>query len=136
MRRFRKTAVPGAALVAAVASLLLTRAGAAPGAPPVAGGAVPSSLTLSLSGPSDFTRVGGRGRSGVFRTTIRAVVTATVTPTWLSLGTDEADEPLRRWRRPVSRAAVKIRLDRVARNGRAARNSRGVAMITLAAGGP
>ena len=133
MRRFRKTACAGTALVAAVAFLLLTLAGPAPGEePPVAGGAVPSSLRLSLSEPSPFTRIG----PDVFATTIRATVTATVSPTQLSLGGEETSEPLRGWRRPVSHVKARIRLRRGASERRALRGRGELLWVTLTAGGP
>jgi hypothetical protein len=100
---------------------------------PVAGGAVPSTLALSLSEPSPFRRV-GRTADGedVYVSTIRAEVTATDAPTRLSLGLEGT--PLRLWREPLAGTEAKLRLRRVARSPRALRNS--LAVVTLTAGGP
>lgn len=56
---------------------------------PVPGGAVPSTLSLSLSQPSPFRRAGTAGRGSVYTSVIHAEVTATDVPARLSLADGE-----------------------------------------------
>jgi hypothetical protein len=116
--------------LAALAATLTLAALARAGEPPVAGGEVPSTLSLALGDPSPFTRSG----PGLFTATLRAVVTSTVAPVRLSLG--EAAAPLRRWREPVSHAPATIHLRRSAPAARALRRHGGLLWVTLTAGGP
>ena len=97
--------------------------------PPVPGGTVPSVLSLSLGEPSPFTRQG----ETLFTATIRAEVTATVSPTKLSL---DDEETLVLWRRPLVGEVAKIRLRRSASDVRALRGNRKPLFVTLTAGGP
>lgn len=115
--------------LAALAATLTLAALARAERPPVAGGQVPSTLSLALGDPSPFARSG----PGLFTATLRAEVTASVAPVSLSLAEGEADTPLRSWREPVSRAPVKIHLRRSAR---APRRDGGLVWVTLTAGGP
>jgi len=100
---------------------------------PTPGGTVPSTLALSLSEPSPFRRV-GRTAAGenVYVSTIGAEVTATDTPTRLSLGFEGL--PLRLWREPLASEQAKLRLRETAPDRRALRNR--TAIVTLMAGGP
>ena len=121
------------ALAALAAALTLATLARAEG-PPVPGGQVPSTLALSLGEPSPFTRTGTAHGQPLFTATIRAEVTATDTPTALSL--DEEEAPLRLWRQPVSGARAKIRLRRSAPDRRALRNHHELLWVTLTAAGP
>ncbi len=75
-------ALAAAVLAAALALALLARAQASP----TPGGTVPSTLALSLGEPTPFTNAGPRD---VYTATIRVAVTATDTPTQLSLADGE-----------------------------------------------
>ncbi len=83
--RRRALALATAVLAAALALAALARAQGSP----TPGGTVPSLLGLSLSEPSAFRRAGHRD---LYRSAIRAEVTATDTPTELSLADGEATQ--------------------------------------------
>lgn len=59
---------------------------------PVPGGTVPSTLGLSLSEPSGFTRVGVAAGGNVYTATIEAEVTSTDAPISLSVADGEATQ--------------------------------------------
>lgn len=124
--------------VAVFAALLaLLSAQAVAGAPargqsPAPGGQVPSTLALSLGEPSPFTRAG----PGLFTAKLRAEVTATDTPTKLSLGTGETAAMLRRWRQPVAGARARVTLRREVPDRRVLHSRGGLVWVTLTAGGP
>ena len=100
--------------------------------PPTAGGKVPSTLGLSLSQPSPFTR----SARGLFTATLRAEVTATDSPAKLSLTEGQADTLLRSWREPVTGAPMRIRLRQKPPSAAALRKGQKLLWVTLTAGGP
>jgi hypothetical protein len=129
--RLAPLALAAAAAVLA-ASLALAALVSAQGSP-TPGGTVPSTLALSLSGPSPFRRI---GRTNAYIATVRARLTATDVPSRLSLTEGEAETPLRIWRAPLSGAAVKVRLRQAAPSPRALHNRRKLLFVTLTAAGP
>jgi hypothetical protein len=86
-----------------VAAVGLAAAAPAPAEAPIVGGSVPSVLSLSLSQPSGFspmagTRANGRAKRGerLYAANIEVAVTATETPTRLSVADGEATGGRRR----------------------------------------
>jgi hypothetical protein len=118
---------------AAVAACALAAATAAPAEAPVVGGSVPSVLTLSLSQPSGFSpapetsaqRRGNRS-SRLYTTAIEVAVTATETPTRLSIADGEATGGRRRGRLVRGAAALSPALQAAAGPGAYRSLDRGV----------
>jgi hypothetical protein len=123
-----------------LAALAVSACALAPakGSPPV-GGAVPSTLALSLDEPSGFKRTRSLERENVYAATVRAEVTATDTPVSLSFTCypgASATQPLRAWSEPIARARAKIRLRQLAPSADALQNRDKLLLVTLAVGGP
>ena len=131
--RARWGALALALALAALAATLTLAALARAGKPPAPGGQVPSTLALSLGEPGPFRRTGSANGQPLFTATIRAEVTATDSPTALSL---DEEAPLRLWRQPVSGARAKIRLRETAPDRRALRNHHELLWVTLTAAAP
>jgi len=115
-----------------VGSVALARADGSPNP----GGKVPSTLSLSLSEPSPFTRAGRLDGQNLYTAAIRAEVTSSVVPVTLSLSEGKGETTQRIWREPVSRARAKVRLRELAPNANALRNRSKAVVVTLTAGGP
>lgn len=108
----------------------------AEGLPPL-GGTVPSTLELSLGEPSAFRRTGSTPAGNVYAATVRAEVTATDAPTWLSvLGGASLARPFRSWSAPVTHRAARVRLRAVASSAGELRRRNELFLVTLTAGGP
>lgn len=119
-----RRAVRAQAAAAATAVFALAAATAAPAEAPVVGGSVPSVLSLSLSQPSGFSpasetsakRRGGRG-GRLYTAAIELAVTATETPTRLSIADGETTGGGRRGRLVRGAAALSRALQAAAGPG-------------------